>query len=196
MTNLKQIPQDLLERYEIHNFRHALSIFSEDYNEEFLEFLNLLRSFTITETEIKTPGGRKSPIAQKFDTYLYERRWKEKKWDISIEVDGKKKESPTHAVDYCKEGIAIELEWNNKDPFYDRDLNNFRLLHQLGIIGIGVIVTRSDNLQEVFNKLGKGKSYGASTTHMGKLLPKILGGGAAECPLLVIGIKKEAVKQI
>jgi hypothetical protein len=41
-----------------------------------------------------------------------------------------------------------------------------------------VIITRSDELQEVFNKLGKGSSYGASTTHMGKLLPRIQGGGA------------------
>ena len=28
---------------------------------------------------------------------------------------------------YFKNRIAVEMEWNNKDPFYDRDLNNFRI---------------------------------------------------------------------
>ena len=156
--------------------------------------MQLLDVFYITEEEILTPGGGKSPIAKKFDDYLYERGWEEKKWDINIEVDGSKRVTPTHKVDYCKEGIAVELEWNNKDPFYDRDLNNFRLLHQLGIISVGVIVTRSDNLQDVFNRLGKGKSYGSSTTQMKKLLPKVEGGGAAECPLLLIGITENTLK--
>jgi hypothetical protein len=87
--------------------------------------------------------------------------------------------------------VAIEIEWNNKDPFYDRDLNNYRLLFDLRVISVGVIITRTDELQEIFNELGRGSSYGASTTHMSKLLPRILGGGGAGCPLLVFGIKKE-----
>jgi len=33
-------------------------------------------------------------------------------------------DSPTHKVDCYKNRIALELEWNNKDPFFDRDLNN------------------------------------------------------------------------
>ena len=30
-----------------------------------------------------------------------------------------------------KNGFGLEIEWNNKDPFFDRDLNNFRLLFDL-----------------------------------------------------------------
>ena len=44
--------------------------------------------------------------------------------------------------------IALEIEWNNKDPFYDRDLENFQRLHSEGAISIGVIVTRGRSLQE------------------------------------------------
>ena len=47
------------------------------------------------------------------------------------------------------------MEWNNKDPFFDRDLNNFRLLHQLGVLSVGVIITRLWELQEEFKKLGR-----------------------------------------
>ena len=54
-----------------------------------------------------------------------------------------------------------------------------------------MLVTRSDELDKlvaVFGKTIKDK-YGASTTHMSKLLPRIDGGGAAGCPILVLGIK-------
>ncbi len=122
------------------------------------------------------------------DKYLYDLGWEEKKFDTSIMIDDKKRETPTHKIDCVKGRIALDIEWNNKDPFYDRDLNNFRLLFDLGAISMGIIITRSDELQGIFNNLGKGKSYGASTTHMSKLLPRINGGSGAGCPILVFGI--------
>ncbi len=73
---------------------------------------------------------------------------------------------------------------------FDRDLNNFRLLFDLRVISVGVIITRCDELQDIFNKLGRGPSYGASTTHLSKLLPKVWGGSSGGCPLLVFGITK------
>ena len=66
--------------------------------------------------------------------------------------------------------MALEVEWNNKDPFYDRDLNNFRLLFDLRVIDAGVIITRCSGLNTLFVEVGRDKqSYGASTTHMQKL---------------------------
>ncbi len=195
MTNI-QIPNEFSEnikkKYEIYEFRHAGTIFKNDFPEEYGQLIELLENFLVTYEDIQTPGGGKSPIATKFDKALYGNGWQEKKWDISIRIDGKDNPSPTHNVDYYKNNVAVELEWNNKDPFFDRDLNNFRLLHQLGVISVGVFVTRADELQQLFNKLGKGQSYGASTTHVSKLLPKIIGGGAAECPILVFAITKNA----
>jgi hypothetical protein len=75
-----------------------------------------------------------------------------------------------------------------KDPFFDRDLNNFRLLHQLNVLSVGVIITRLWELQAEFKLLDKGASYGASTTHWDKLIPKVTGGGAGGCPLLLVGM--------
>jgi hypothetical protein len=60
----------------------------------------------------------------------------------------------------------------------------------LRAISVGVIITRCDELQEVFDTLGRGSSFGSSTTHMSKLLPRIQGGGGAGCPILVFGIRK------
>ena len=101
--------------------------------------------------------------------------------DVTLDV-------PTHKIDCFKNQVAIEVEWNNKDPFFDRDLNNFRLLFDLDAIAVGVIITRSSELQNIFNELGKGDSYGASTTHMGKLESKLFGKGSGGCPVIAIGI--------
>ena len=192
-----QFPEVIEHKYDIYDFRHAATILKNNFAEEYNQLIDLLEKFQVTHEDIITPGGGKSPIASKFDGALYGAGWEEKRWDISISIDGTNKPSPTHGVDYYKNKVAVELEWNNKDPFYDRDLNNFRLLHQLDVISVGVFVTRADELQELFTELGKGASYGASTTHFSKLLPKIVGGGAAECPLLVFAITKNAcIKEI
>ena len=44
-----------------------------------------------------------------------------------------------------------------------------------------------------FKELGIYSKYGASTTHMDKLLKKIEGGGAGGCPVIAFGIKKECI---
>jgi len=49
--------------------------------------------------------------------------------------------------------IALEIEWNNKDPFYDRDLENFKRLHADGAISAGIIVTRGRSLHENMRSL-------------------------------------------
>jgi hypothetical protein len=100
--------------------------------------------------------------------------------------------SPTHKVDCVKNRVALEIEWNNKDPFFDRDLNNFRLLFELRAISVGVIITKSEDLWEVFKAYGKDvvNKFGRTTTWMDKLLPRIEGGGGGGCPILVCGITK------
>jgi hypothetical protein len=114
--------------------------------------------------------------------------WQEKMFETSITIDGVTRESPTHKVDCYKGRVALELEWNNKDPFFDRDLNNFRLLFELGAIDVGVIVTRASELQAIFKALGKGPSYGNSTTHHEKLWPRLDGRGNGGCPVLTFAI--------
>jgi hypothetical protein len=67
-------------------------------------------------------------------------------------IDGVPKEAQSHEVDHIRafEGgtVALEIEWNNKDPFFDRDLENFKRLHADGAISLGIIITRSAALQD------------------------------------------------
>jgi hypothetical protein len=94
-------------------------------------------------------------------------------------------------VDCFKGNAALEVEWNNKDPFFGRDLNTFRLLFDLRAIEVKVIITRASELQNLFRELKKGASYGAATTHHGKLWPKLDGGGGGGCPVLTFAIKPD-----
>lgn len=184
------IPEDVSARYELHEWRHACAILKHDFPDEWKDLIEVLREFRLLRSEIVAPGGGKSRVSSRFDSALYARGWLEKPFDTSVLVDGAKLNSPTHKVDCFKGGIALEVEWNNKDPFFDRDLNNFRLLFELRAVHVGVIVTRSDELQDIFDSVGKGASYGQATTHWSKVLPKIEGGGGGGCPILLIGISK------
>lgn len=186
----ERLPSYIAQNYEVHEWRHASAILANDFPEEWSDIIGSLTQFRLCKSWITVGGGRKSKVAENIDIFLLKRGWEEKKFNTSVKVDDEVIDSPTHKVDCFKNKVALEIEWNNKDPFYDRDLNNFRLLFDLRAISVGVIVTRCDSLQQVFESLGRGKSYGNSTTHMSKLLPRIEGGGGAGCPLVVFGITK------
>lgn len=186
---LTLLPQFIRDNYECYEWRHATAVMASDFSNEFDEMCDVLTRFRLYRNYITVKGGSKSHVSKWIDGELLKHQWLETKFDTKIVVDKVVSPSPTHSVDCYKNRIALEIEWNNKDPFYDRDLNNFRLLHQLDVVSVGIIVTRCSHLQTIFDQLGRGKSYGASTTHMSKLLPKIKGGGGGGCPLLVLGIK-------
>ena len=188
--SINHIPEDIRNKFEVHEWKHACAILKQDYPKEWKDLLDMLRAFKLRKSWIEKGGGNKTKLAQWVDDFLGKRGWVEKKFDTSVTVDEDRMDSPTHKVDCYKNCVAIEIEWNNKDPFFDRDLNNFRLLFDLRAISVGIIITRCDELQQLFVELGRGASYGNSTTHMSKLLPRIEGGGGAGCPLLVFGISR------
>ncbi|MBZ0214448.1 MAG: restriction endonuclease, partial [Nitrospirae bacterium] len=149
----------------------------------------VLSSFTLPKSLILAGGKNKSRIATSIDSAFYSRGWLEKQFETKIQVDGVESDSPTHKVDCFRNRVALELEWSNKDPFFDRDLNNFRLLFELRAVSVGVIITKADELADLFRTLGVYSKYGASTTWMKKLIPRIEGGGGGGCPILAFGIK-------
>ena len=138
----------------------------KDFSHEWRDIHEVLSGFKLFKSRVVVPGGSKSLIAAAIDEPLTRLGWREREFATAIRVDEETLESPTHKVDCFKNKVGLEIEWNNKDPFFDRDLNNFRLLFELRAVSVGVIVTRCDELQAIFNRLGKGESYGNSTTHI------------------------------
>ena len=192
MTNHPIVPGDVEHRFEVHEARNGLAVLSAARPAEWRDILTVLRSFQLLKEDVVKPGGRKSPIAEKLDGHFYRLGWEEREFNTKIVVDEQEYLSPTHKVDCFKNRVAVEVEWNNKDPFYDRDLSNFRLLFELRTIDVGVIITRCTELQDIFDELGKGSSYGSSTTHIGRLLPRLNGGAGGGCPIIAFGIRKQA----
>lgn len=192
---IEELPDFIRANYEVYEWKHATAILKNDFPVEWGDIMDILTDFRLRKSDIMTPGGRKSPIANMFDQAFYSKGWVKKTFRTKMVIDAEVIENPTHEIDCYKNRVALEVEWNNKDPFYDRDLNNFRVLFDLRAISIGIIITRCDELQQIFDKLDKGNSYGASTTHIGKLLPRIEGGGGGGCPILVFGISKKLYLQ-
>src|ERR1035437_5343459 len=145
------IPATLTERYRIEERNHACSILANDFPSEWKDILDCLEQFWLKRSWIVAGGGGRSQIPQDIDGFLMGRGWGEKQFDIRIVVDGTEYPTPTDRIDNVKNRVGVEVEWNNKTEFYDRDLNNFRLLHQLRVISVGVIITRTSELQAVFD---------------------------------------------
>jgi hypothetical protein len=190
--SLHLIPPTLRDLYEVHQWRHACAVLKQDFPSEFSDIVEVLGRFRLPKSGLVKGGGNENPATSGwFGDEFQKKGWKQTEFDVRIKVDQTENLSPTHSIDCYKNRVGLEIEWNNKDPFFDRDLNNFRLLHSINVVSVGIIVTRCDHLQSLFNALSRGKSFGASTTHMSKLLPKIEGGGAGGCPVLVFGISKK-----
>jgi len=183
------LPEWIRENYDIEERYHACSILHTDFPAEWADLIAALQEFRLTRTMIVTKGGNKGPIARRLDGFFYQRGWGEHKFKIEVRVDGEPMLTPTHHVDYFRNRIAVETEWNNKDPFYDRDLTTFRLLFDLNALSVGIVITRGDKLQLLFNELGRGRSFGQNTTHMSQLVGRIRNRGSGGCPVLGFGIR-------
>lgn len=136
-------------------------------------------------------GGNESNIPKHMSALLRPLGWKECKLTAKMVVDGRELSPDTHKIDYIKGRVAFDLEWNSKDQTFDRDLYAFKAFFEYDRISLGVLVTRSTaSLAPWFKELGIQGKYGASTTHMNKLLPRLEAGRSGGCPVLVFGITK------
>lgn len=192
--------------------RYADVILRESFPERFEDLIAVLASYYPPMDEIRRGGGGRTPFVRWFDEALHARTeggemvWGKQNITIAKELglDGsviRSTKTRGHEIDMFGKGtlevplpgIAVEMEWNNKDPFFDRDLNNFQALHREGAIAVGVIVTRGAELQDLLLSTVRsaqgGAKFGQSTTHWRKLIPKVNLGGGGECPLLLIGIE-------
>ncbi|GGL59890.1 BglII/BstYI family type II restriction endonuclease [Wenxinia marina] len=137
--------------FDVRTRNHAAAILSHDFPEETAELVEALLAFRITLAELVGGGGGESGQTQRLRRALAERRWRKHRFTVQTIVDGREREGVSHEVDHVRFGqagtLALEIEWNNKDPFFDRDLENFHRLHALSAISLGVIVTRGASMQ-------------------------------------------------
>ena len=138
--------------FDVDTRNHAQAILMRDFPEPLGELCDTLGAFEIDDVELIRGGGGEAASTQRLRHALAAQGWLKQNIAIQKLIDGKERGSITHEIDHVKKtsagSIALEIEWNNKDPFYDRDLENFQRLHAEGAISVGVIVTRGASLQE------------------------------------------------
>jgi len=191
---IELLPGFLRTNYEVHEWKHAGAILKNDFSEEWNDIVEVLKGFRFRRSEILARGGRKTSITDRLEREFIRRGWREKSVKTKMIIENAVTEElpgQTHKIDCFKNRVGLEIEWNSKDQTFDRDLFGFRTLFELERMSVGVIITRSDELQDIFNHLEVRDKYGASTTHMGKLLPRMRAGRSGGCPVLIFGITKK-----
>lgn len=157
--SVKRMLEKLTARgFQVEFHSHAWPILSVDFPKALDELEQALESLTIPIEEIIGSGGGETKGTQRLRHALADLGWRKVNFEIKKIINGVEKESISHEVDhvrtFAKEGsIALEIEWNNKDPFFDRDLENFKRLHAEGAISVGVVVTRGASLQDNMHQL-------------------------------------------
>jgi len=144
---------DLLARgFQVEFHSHAKAILTQDFPEALGELHGALTALTIPIEEIIAGGGGEAKGTQRLRKELAGRKWPKTEFVVRKTINGKEREAISHEIDHVREFdaglVALEIEWNNKDPFFDRDLDNFKRLHADGAISVGVIVTRGRALQD------------------------------------------------
>ena len=183
----KYVASDLLNKFEFYNYGHALEILHHAFPKEWSELQECLRKLKLSIENIRKSGGNESPIPKKFDDVLYPYGWREIRisGDLTVkkyprqtaqrrgrfaeepyEVETIKGYIDGHNIDFLKNRVAFDLEWNSKDQTFDREKGQLLI-----------------------------KKYGASTTWMGKLLYRLDSRRNGGCPVLAIGIGKECIEE-
>ena len=218
------IAPDLLEKFEFYSYNHALEIITQAFPAEWSEIVDCLRQLRITTDDLRESGGNETKIPKKFDDVLYPRGWREirisgdlhiKFYPRQAEQRGRFSQEPCedkvipgyidgHNIDFLKNRIAFDLEWNSKDQTFDRDLLAMRTYYDCDLVSAGIIITRSAELNDIFKTIydydGKTRQwkpilrkYGASTTWMGKLTYRLDSRRNGGCPILAVGIRKPCI---
>lgn len=200
----KPTVRDLPAGYLYGVTRYADLILREAFPQRYRDLVETLSGFSIDLDELLKGGGGRASHTARFDATLAGRGWGKRNISISRLIDDRLlHQTRGHEIDMFAvgssddpyPGVGVEMEWNNKDPFYDRDLLNFQALHHEGALAVGIIVTRGPALQRVLgatirsSATANNMKYGQSSTHWNKLIPRVNLGGGGECPLLLIGIE-------
>ena len=141
--------------FDVLTRNHAEAILAHDFPGELATLVAQLTGFRISISELVGGGGGESGQTQRLRNALHDAQWRKHQFSVQTIVDGTPRDSISHEVDHVRFApggtLALEIEWNNKDPFYDRDLENFQRLHAQGAVSLGLIVTRGSRMQDAFH---------------------------------------------
>jgi len=140
--------------YEIEFVSHSSAILEIDFPDAAAELEQAMLNQSVPIEEIIRSGGGETKGTQRLRNGLTAKGWVQETFTIKKTINDEPRESISHKVDHVRifdrsngkrYRLALEIEWNNKDPFFDRDLENFKRLHAEGG---RVVITRGTSLQD------------------------------------------------
>lgn len=217
-------PTSFRKKYEFAEVRNAAATLLGTDPEAFDHITQILSDFELALSDLTDPGGSKGAIARHLDLAFRERGWREAGHKSETRLvfrlepfkpAGESKPevrmydfgSEGHKVDNVFGRVALEVEWNAKDGNLDRDLANFRALHDAAVIDVGVLITRHHERTKfaantLAEKAGlirydpKGKRIvllgTSTTTNIEKLTPRMERGDGGGCPILAVAITERS----
>ena len=150
--------------WDVEDLNHGLMISKKLFNSELNLLAEILKNFKLNPEDhfIKRGGGESdqtSHLSKKFQELGWEKNniTSINKIIFERKFNQISKEGTSHEIDHIgfnedNQKFAIEIEWNNKDEFFDRDFVNFDKLWNLGVIDLGIIITRGRNLDLAIKK--------------------------------------------
>jgi hypothetical protein len=149
--NLNGLESLAKKGFQVEFLSHAKAILNVDFPDALAELETVLDKLSIPIESLIKGGGGEHETTQGLRKALAAQGWNKHKFEIKKFIDGDERESISHEVDHVRSfsdgKLAMEIEWNNKDPFFDRDLENFKRLHAEGAISAGIVLTRGTSLQ-------------------------------------------------
>ncbi|HYI24275.1 MAG TPA: BglII/BstYI family type II restriction endonuclease, partial [Thermomicrobiales bacterium] len=121
---------DLPPGYRYGVTRYADLILREAFPRRYGDLQKVLSDFRIDVDELTRGGGSRATQTIRFDGLLQVRGWGKRTIAITKLIDDKQIHATRgHEIDMLAPGdddepfpgVAVEMEWNNKDPFFDRE---------------------------------------------------------------------------
>ena len=154
--------------FDVRSSFYADSLLLGAFKTQSDELADILRNYTIHVDELIRGGGGEATQTQRLGTELVAVGWKEEHeihFSNRIEIQrntnillSTETKSETHKIDHLlidddQRILGLEVEWNNKDPFFDRDLETFSRLHMDALLSVGILITRGKSLQRDLEKI-------------------------------------------
>jgi hypothetical protein len=147
-------------QWSVKSINHGETIAKIEFSEQFEFLVSALCEWKLdVENHIIKRGGGQADQTQDLTEKFNARGWQKNRITVQNSItfetkyDARSSDSTSHEIDHIIENsnqrlMALEIEWNNKDEFFDRDFQAMRRLYELDIIDLGVILTRGPELED------------------------------------------------
>lgn len=151
--------------WSVKEINHGKTIAEQCFSDQCENIIKILSNWSLNlENHIIKGGGGQADHTQELTKSFESMGWEKNRITVKniVSFERRFKEisinSSSHEVDHLIHGnsdslLALEIEWNNKDEFFDRDFQTMHRWYDLEIIDLAIIITRGPELEDQLEQL-------------------------------------------